>query len=514
MMFLLLYLLQGRTPLSWVVIAAAVVAFAAGVSLLVYFYKRYKRLEKETEEDWEASRHSLFVHVQPPQPKTEAFDTPTGAEAETLVAEEETVNMGATREFASDLNLPSFAATTVEPESEAEPAVPEAPISAPIPVSHEPRPTEILASPSPQPPVSKAKPEPIPEPAPFDEAIWAGLSVEGEAVDSEPASEPLIVARVEERSHREAFETPRIERISYREQYEPPSIEPLTPREAAATRELRSAGPMGLQQPEPERPEEPLARGTVRLGSVSDEIARPLDSHLTQRETRELAGEFAVTAPATVPEAPISAGAGPRARSFGSILGLPTEASHQPLILGEPVRPAEEEGIGALTHYGEDLGPKGGRAGKIALFIVLALLAGAAATYFFVPSVHSRVDEFISRLRGVDAQDRDAIKTKAQIIPSSRPEVNKNMVTARGAVDNISDEPLVGLEVEVSLRRGDDAPSDIRRIPVTPDPLPPGERGSFEFEYDGKRDTGFAGYTIIKLLSNGVEVRFRTPPQP
>ena len=120
---------------------------------------------------------------------------------------------------------------------------------------------------------------------------------------------------------------------------------------------------------------------------------------------------------------------------------------------------------------------------------------------------------FIARLRGVDAQDRDALKTKAQIMPSSRPEVNKNMVIARGAVDNISEEPLGVLEVEVSLRRGDNAPPEIRRIPVTPDPLPPGERGSFEFEYDGKRDTGFAGYTITRLFSNGTEVRFRTPPQ-
>jgi hypothetical protein len=166
-----------------------------------------------------------------------------------------------------------------------------------------------------------------------------------------------------------------------------------------------------------------------------------------------------------------------------------------------------------LSHYGEDLGPKGGRAGKIVLFVVIGLLLGAAAAYVLVPSVHARVDGFIARLRGVDAQDRDAVKTKAQIMPSSRPEVNKSMVIARGAVDNISEEPLGVLEVEVSLRRGDNAPPEIRRIPVTPDPLPPGERGSFEFEYDGKRDTGFAGYTITRLFSNGTEVRFRTPPQ-
>ena len=126
--------------------------------------------------------------------------------------------------------------------------------------------------------------------------------------------------------------------------------------------------------------------------------------------------------------------------------------------------------------------------------------------------VHSRVGGFIARLRGGEAQERDAMKTKAQIIPSSRPEVNKNLVTARGAIDNISDEPLTGLEVEVSLRRGDDSQPEVRRVPVAPDPLAPGERGTFEFEYDGKRDTGFAGYTITRLFSKGAEVRFRTPP--
>jgi hypothetical protein len=81
MTFLFFNLLQGRTRLSWVVIAAAVVSFAAGVSLLVYFYKRYKRIEKETEEDWDASRHSLFVNAQPPRPKSESVDTPPAVEA-------------------------------------------------------------------------------------------------------------------------------------------------------------------------------------------------------------------------------------------------------------------------------------------------------------------------------------------------------------------------------------------------------------------------------------------------
>ena len=90
---------------------------------------------------------------------------------------------------------------------------------------------------------------------------------------------------------------------------------------------------------------------------------------------------------------------------------------------------------------------------------------------------------------------------KAVVYPSYRPEVNKNVVRARGAVDNISDQPLENLTIEVSLQRGGDLPPETRIVSVTPNPLPPNQRGTFEFEYDGKRDTGFAGYKITKLFS-------------
>ena len=519
MTFLILNLLQPQRRLSWVVIAAAVVAFSAGMALLVYFYKRYKRIEKETEEDWDASRHSLFVKAGAPAAKVETADTSPSLEPEPLVAQEESVQKSGTREFASDLVLPSFTrATTAEPEPQVEAESHAQPIQPQSSAPPEPRPTEVLASPPPAQPVIEARREA----GSFDEEIWAGLEI-----DEQPApavehkvppelaipAEPRTVARVDRPAGREPFEPPSVERISHQEPYEPPTIKPLTPREAAATRELRSAGSPTVEPPGRERPEERMARGTVRFGSLSEESPKPDEKPGLARETHEVAGNLVAAAPVTGPERAISAGAATKSRSFGSILGLPAEPSHQPLILGEPARPSDETGIGGLTHYGQDLGPKGGHAGIVALLIIIALLGGAAASYFFVPSVHSKVNAFTARLRGTQTQDRDALKPKAQIIPSSRPEVNKNMVTARGAVDNIGDEPLVNLEVEISLQRGDDAPPEIRRIPVTPDVLPLGERGNFEFEYDGKRDTGFASYMITRLLSNGTEVRFRTPAQ-
>jgi hypothetical protein len=306
MTFLLLNLLQPQTRLSWVVIAAAVLAFAAGVSLLVYFYRRYKRIEKETEEDWGLSRHSLFVNVPPPGPKIEESDTPGSVEAEAPVAEEAPVQTGGTREFASDLNLPSFVfATTVEPEPQVETAALEEPIQPETAAPPEPRPTEILASPSLGQPATEAEHEA----APFDEEIWAGLEIAEQPplateheVTSQSTPEPLSVARVEQRAQTEPFEPPRIERISHREPYEPPSIEPLTPREAAATRELRSAASPGIEQPGREHPEERMDRGTVRFGSVSEDVPRPLDPQRPERETRELWGASVATAPATMPE--------------------------------------------------------------------------------------------------------------------------------------------------------------------------------------------------------------------
>jgi len=147
MTFLLLNLLQTRTRISWVVIAAAVIALAAGIALLVYFYKRYKRIEKETEEDWDASRHSLFVSARPTQPKTELTDAAAPMEAEPPVSEREPVKAGGTREFASDLNLAAFTpAANLEPEPLAEAPAPEVPVPAQPPASAEPRQTEILAS--------------------------------------------------------------------------------------------------------------------------------------------------------------------------------------------------------------------------------------------------------------------------------------------------------------------------------------------------------------------------------
>src|SRR5882672_2348617 len=112
MAFLLLNLLQPQGRISLAVIIGAVVAFIAGVSLLVYFYRRYKGIEKESEEDWDSSRRSLFVNAPPPAStaKIEESDTSTSVELKQPVAEV-SVQASGTRELSSNIDLASFAPT-------------------------------------------------------------------------------------------------------------------------------------------------------------------------------------------------------------------------------------------------------------------------------------------------------------------------------------------------------------------------------------------------------------------
>jgi hypothetical protein len=485
MLFLILNLLQQQTRLSKVVIVGAVLLFIAGVSLLVYFYRRYQRIEKEPEEDWDLSRRSLFANVTPPAQHAEEHAAAEHSVAIPQPSVEPIAPVAeGTRQFASKQQ--SEPAVVTPPEREVR-----APQEPPVEVKREPAATQILASSSPV--ESTTQKATGSETTAGEDEVWDDLDLQ-EQHDAElvskpealpPAAEPPRSARVEQRSHREPFESPRIERITHREPYEPPRIAPVTPREhAEVTREL--------QKP----PASARAEATM--------VGTP------ERETRELAAVPFSASPEKVTQPAVASSRAYRAPA-GSVLGLPAEASDRPLILGDPVRPANEAGIGALTNYGKDLSPKAGRGGTIALLVVLALLGGALLVYLFVPPVHSRVNAYVAHVRGIDTQG--LTKDKAQIFPPHVLKVDKNMVTAGAPVDNISDEPLENLEVEISQQRSGDAPPDIRRIPVTPGTLAPSQRGTFEFEYDGKRDTGYATVKITRLLSNGSEIKFRTPNQ-
>ncbi|HWP44972.1 MAG TPA: hypothetical protein VNO14_17145, partial [Blastocatellia bacterium] len=58
------HLLQ-LSRVSWTIWAVALLILVAGISMLVYFITRFKRIEKEAEEDWSLSQRSLFVSTPP-----------------------------------------------------------------------------------------------------------------------------------------------------------------------------------------------------------------------------------------------------------------------------------------------------------------------------------------------------------------------------------------------------------------------------------------------------------------
>ncbi|HYP28456.1 MAG TPA: hypothetical protein VE262_17210 [Blastocatellia bacterium] len=485
MVLIFLNLIQAQPqPTSKVVWVVAILLFLAGVSMIVYFFTRLKRVEKEPEEDWSLSRNTLFVAPTPgakeregvpggtPEPSAEPVESKVeSSEVSALDSPDDLpphVPYAETRELASE----DFTGPTVTAPEEVTPWVPT-----------EPRPAEVIEEPLPSAEATRAlgsvQEEPPVEPprgkeeggAVFDEEVWAELGPSG---SSHPADvEPAAFARVDESTSRAPFEAPSIEPVNVepatqREPFEPPRIEPLAP----------------------------------RVGEAAPRLSKPVSEPVPA----------SAHAPREVE--PSIPSVGRERKMAGSVLGISPEAAKGPLILGTPSKAPDEFGIGSLTNYGKDLNEKAGHGGTIALAVAILLVAGAVLSYFYIPAVHARVDDLVMRMRGRNpAAEQAAVianEPKARIFPARNPEVVKNMVKARGAVDNLSKQELANLYVEVSLERYDGGPADTRNIQVNPTNLAPAQRGVYEFPYDGKQ---YRGYGITRLTSNGEEVKFIAPKQ-
>jgi hypothetical protein len=533
----LLILIQAQEParLSKAVIVGAILVFIVGVSLLVYFFRRYQKTEKEAQDEWDRPEQSLFGAALPAADRAEGHP-PSKAEAGVAAAESEELRKSVAGEArvapASDLTPLHIESPEPEAGVIAGPttqvlmseSIPSIPSQQSIQTSPAKGTTGELASPASEIPKQGpdiADTEAQAEATPFDDDVWTGLempegappgtqllgaespaaSIEQAAETSSPGrmvepsgpgaqTELLGVARVDERPPREPFEAPRITPIVHREPWVPPQIELLKPR----------------VQPPIAQPESPEARTQV-LGSspaLTPEQAAPVEAIA---DAEKLPAEVATPVVAPAAASTVASGRAPA----GSVLGLPAERSQAPLVLGAPVKPRDEIGIGALSNYGKDVDNGGGHGGTIALATVILLLGGGIATYLFVPSVNSRVNARVGRARGIDPNPAQPIEQDKAIIFPARNEANKNMVKARGAVDNVSEETLSGLSVEVSLERGNGAPPELRKVAVTPAQLEPKQRGVFEFEYNGNRATGFTGYRIVRLLSGETGIKFTTP---
>ncbi len=315
------------------------------------------------------------------------------------------------------------------------------------------------------------------------------------------ALEDASSARIEHPASRQNFELPLTK--PSREPFEPPRIEPLVAQS---------------QQPEP----------TPFTTSRQTKISTPLPSRETRLDREPLApfeSELPQTKPAPLtasqPEMVRAVTAEPAWRApqagrkvAGAVLGLPVETSDAPLVIGKPVISEDEIGVTGFRDYGKSPDASDtGRGGLITLLVVLLLIGGGVAAYFKVPAFHARVDAILARLRtGSSAPETVVEKPKAQVIPSRNPEVNKNIVKARGAVLNISEDTLEELAVEVSFYRGEKV-IETRTVAVTPNTLAPNQQGTYEFEYDGSKSNGFALYSVTKLFSKSGELKFTSAKQ-
>jgi hypothetical protein len=543
----LLFWLQSQ-PLSKTVIAVAALLFVLAIVAVVYFVRKL-RASSKSDDDWSMTRSSLFVEP----PSQAAADAPRGASTadaheavearpdETRLLASDVVSAEARRNLAPPAAPPEPTRTaemTALPESEPETAPPATELlsaAQPEPPARDERRTQIFSSPPPTREerktevLSSYQPEPVTAPEevitdapatsdaagdvvsdattnapPFDEEVWTGLDkiepppapdatreLRSPASSVEPQAdidEPLGSARVEQAPPRAPFTPPTVEPLSQaRAPFEPPTITPIEKPAAAERNQHRESPKLTV----------PLYSDSAPRRDRLDDI--PATPEPDER-TAERAWDDAALAQAS------------HARSVsqpaGNVLGLPMEMSRAPLVLGTPVKSREEIGIGSLTGYGR-VDKEGGRGGLIALALALLIFGGAAAAYFFVPSVHDRVNAWVARARGLEPSDPLLAKPMAMIFPSRTPETDKNTVHAKGAVQNISSDTLENLSLEVQLNKSN-GETEMLNIPVTPAQLAPNDQGAYAFDYEAK---GVLSYTIKRLFINGKESRFTAPGQ-
>lgn len=563
---------------SWLLWTVASLFFLAGLALLIYLIvNSRKRDQLDDVEEGEVgggllSKEKLLAELeQKKSPVQEPLVTQTASPAD-QPAPAQAADAGQTIPLFSEADFRKNA-KVVEPEVAPEP-LSQAPLEAQLPpLQAIPEPQaepELVAD---APPVAPQNPAPEIQQAPADPATEDGPYTRTQVLTSQttaPIVEQATIPLVAEEeiyspqeevlfSQREASmtkETPtiagpstialaspseasssarvdapvsqqRLEQSSKprREPFEPPTIEPLTPIQSAAQELASQTRPATANEPRDKRATTLSAqpgRKTTIMASPAEVFSEPPGASPADSGTLPLSSSQTSfkNPPQTKPQAaPLwqAQGAGTSSierKPAGSVLGLPAEASDAPLIIGQPARSRDEEGVAALSNYGKDVdATETGRGGAITLLIAVLLIAGGGLLYLYVPAVHSRADALVARIRGQQPAPAVVEKPKAQIYPSLSPEVNKNLVKARGAVVNISEAPLEELSVEISLDRGEGTAAEVRTYAIKPNLLAPGQQGLYEFEYEGGKASGFSRYRVTKLLSKNGEVKFKTPNQ-
>jgi hypothetical protein len=517
--------IRGNIDQRYILLIAGAVLLLLAVTLVVYFRKRMKKVEKETQEDWDMGMRSIFI-----TPPAQATEEPiVDEQREFEPGGDEVAPARITQDLEEVEAIPGEAAVSNHTEQVALEDE-----ETHVPAEH----TKLLYSepyvePEPEMPAQEVTPE-IPvetteaetrretvslesnqtDEAVFDEEVWARLETATlqspqaeEAAPVERTTEPLSgydevepsrEARVEHRAPREPFEAPRIDPITHRAPFEPPTIEPLTPREQASFMRESSAQ---ARRPADEREATSRQERFTESSLASREHHDP--EHVAGLDEREIPTTYTGPPVDRVTTAPPIESVRVRKAPAGSVLGLPAESSDKPLVLGEPVR-SEDAGIEALSRYGARPKEKTGHAGTIALLIILLLIGGIIGAYFVLPAFRNWVDATYAGMRGKPAEDKTA---KARIAGYS-PTATNNLARAGGVVENISNETLEGLMVEVTLKRADGTVVETRTMGVEPPALQPGERGRFEIEYP--IEGGVLQPIVTKLTGSNGQIIFTT----
>ena len=449
-----------RSSLSRTVIIGAALFLILGIAAVVYFFRRVKNTAKEAEEDRDVARRRLFsvetaAEKGAPEhlPSIEAVSPPLSdeaAEAVPIVAEQ--------------VALPS-AGERLEPATRA---------------------TDLLGSSGPAAFITDSPNQTRTTEPPAGQPADVAPSAAHEIAGQQPATQAVAQDLTAVHSH--------------------PGTAGTTPDDDFAT-------PFGEEiWSELSRPDLKSSRPVPEwLRTKDEEVQAPLAGMVRGAEVKQSSSRAAFSL-AQEPPGSVAAAAGQRApiqpSRAGSVLGLSAEPSDKPLILGKASGRAGS--IGTLSNYDKPA-EEAGRGGTITLAVVILVIGGAVAAYFLSARLHSAVNDWVDRTRGVRAVP-ESEPAKAQIFPM-RPELqkDKSQAVARGTVMNTSAEELGGLSVEVSLTKKDGAQPDSRNVAITPEKLAAGRQGTYEFDFDAG---AYTGYRVMRLLNNdGKEIKFTTPAQ-
>jgi hypothetical protein len=460
---LLISLIQSQpaTRMPWGVMVASALIVLLGVLLLVFFFRRFKKTEKEadTEDEW-GSRWGLGLNADATQQKpskeaartegrTLGLGSPATDTADERVAVSET---GAFGSAASQTTQNDAATEDLEPRLQPTPVVAELspPESAKQQIREEP--TVSGALPAPEQPGAIS--------SPFGDEIWSELAP-GAAASQNPAPGQ----HPDEAS--QAIR-PAVSAGVLREPYEPPRIEPIVPRKQSAS--LAGSIPKPQEAPMPaSSAAQRRSRAEVKLVQPPPPLAATTESSIDPQENE--------------PASPVAA----RGHSDGA--------------LAEQITGPARLDIGTLANYGNTPDDGGGRGGTMALAGIILIIVAAIFAYVFIPSVHST----FAKLRGQGAADDTP---KAQVF-TERSDTTTNLWKIKGTVQNVSQDSLGDLVVGLSLEPRSEGSATSLDAAVTPDQIGAGETGNFEFQVDAQQ---YKGYRVIKLKTkSGKDVAFASP---